>query len=77
MDPKLSILFYKWQEKQEKINNSFDNSRKIYIQDIHSHELIFNNALDTHKCDVCSKKEIKEGYRCKDCDFDLCLDCYK
>jgi hypothetical protein len=47
------------------------------IKALHPHRLHLHLALAAHWCDLCGQ-QIKGGraYRCKLCDFDLCLHCY-
>lgn len=47
------------------------------IPALHPHRLFLNVALASHWCDMCST-QITGGraYRCKLCDFDMCVRCY-
>ncbi len=62
-------------EHHRLVNNSYDKSKIITNTILHKHQLIYNNALDhLHKCDVCLI-QLNGGYRCQECDFDICISC--
>ena len=47
------------------------------LPDLHPHTLRFTTKVSNHYCDVCSLRlEGGRGYRCKLCDFDLCVRCF-
>jgi hypothetical protein len=48
-----------------------------YIPSLHPHHLHLHTSLASHWCDLCHQ-QCKEGraFRCKLCDFDLCMVCY-
>jgi hypothetical protein len=47
------------------------------VADLHPHTLRFTAACSNHYCDVCGLKlEDGKGYRCKLCDFDVCVRCF-
>eukprot|EP01035_Chromulina_nebulosa_P029305 gene29305-38830_t len=48
-----------------------------YIPSLHPHHLHLHTSLASHWCDLCHQP-CKEGraFRCKLCDFDLCMVCY-
>ena len=47
------------------------------LPSLHLHPVFFTNETKMHRCDICSDRIKEEAYRCKTCDFDLCLKCYK
>jgi hypothetical protein len=49
----------------------------LLIPALHPHRLHLHQALDAHWCDLCGQ-QIKDSraFRCKLCDFDLCMICY-
>src|SRR5436190_1941487 len=49
---------------------------EIFDQTIHKDKLIFEANLPYSKCDQCQRTNIWQAYRCKDCDYDCCLDCF-
>jgi hypothetical protein len=48
-----------------------------YLPALHPHRLHLHMSLASHYCDLCGQ-QCKEGraFRCKLCDFDLCIICY-
>lgn len=60
-----------------KRDSSYDETKTLSYPKIHEHKLVFNNSLaGIHNCNgECKKSGLREAYRCKDCDFDLCMDC--
>ena len=48
-----------------------------YLPTLHPHRLHLHTSLASHWCDLCHQ-QCKEGraFRCKLCDFDLCMVCY-
>jgi hypothetical protein len=44
-------------------------------KDVHPHRMYFAN-LHCHWCDMCREK-IQNGFRCRTCDFDMCMACFK
>eukprot|EP01038_Epipyxis_sp_PR26KG_P016156 gene16156-21962_t len=48
-----------------------------YIPALHMHKLHLHLSLGSHWCDLCGQ-QCKDGraFRCKLCDFDLCMVCY-
>ena len=79
MDPHLMMDLHRWEEQCKKRDQCFDHSRKIYLPNIHPHELVFNNGLHNNTCNVCKKIGLREAYRCREkgCDFDCCLECQR
>lgn len=77
MEPALRYELEKWEQQAIKCNASFDDSRKVSLPNFHPHELVYNSSIPNHRCDVCQKGNLTEGYRCrqKECDFDVCLSC--
>ena len=65
------------EQDEEAKTASYDDFRKVSLSTVHPHELVFNNGLTNHSCDVCKKSAIGQGYRCrgKECDFDCCQEC--
>ncbi|CEL94100.1 unnamed protein product [Vitrella brassicaformis CCMP3155] len=49
----------------------------VLIQKLHPHRLFFDETARSHMCDVCRSRIRGESYRCKVCDFDCCIPCYK
>ena len=47
------------------------------LPSLHLHPVFFTNETQMHRCDICRDRIKEEAYRCKTCDFDLCLQCYK
>jgi uncharacterized membrane protein len=49
----------------------------LLIPALHPHKLHLSQTLDSHWCDLCGQ-QIKDSraFRCKLCDFDLCMICY-
>ena len=48
----------------------------LYLPKVHAHGLVFDASIIHHWCDLCSTPiRDKGGYRCKLCDFDICLKC--
>lgn len=43
---------------------------------LHPHRLYYDNTVAGHFCDLC-RARIREGYRCKQCDFDMCQNCFR
>lgn len=48
----------------------------LYLPKVHPHGLVYDPGLCRHWCDLCNEP-IRSGgaYRCKLCDFDVCLRC--
>ena len=47
------------------------------LPDLHPHTLRFTTKVANHSCDVCGLRlEGGKGYRCKLCDYDLCVRCF-
>lgn len=44
---------------------------------IHNHPLFYVSKLPFHTCDLCGDKIKSGAYRCKSCDFDCCVKCFK
>jgi len=66
MEPALLRELERWEQQSKKRDTCFDESRKITLANVHPHELIFNNGLNNNRCDICSKRNLTEGYRCKE-----------
>ena len=47
------------------------------LPQLHLHPLFFTTENRMHRCDVCVERIKEEAYRCKTCDYDLCMHCYK
>lgn len=47
----------------------------LRLPSLHHHELFFDDTNKGHYCDLCSDR-IKNGFRCKECDFDTCNACF-
>ncbi|KAF4701510.1 hypothetical protein FOZ63_000105 [Perkinsus olseni] len=43
---------------------------------VHLHPVFFMTEMKCHSCDVCMERIEDDGYRCKTCDFDVCLRCH-
>ncbi|KAF4653640.1 hypothetical protein FOL47_010418, partial [Perkinsus chesapeaki] len=43
---------------------------------VHLHPVFFMTDMKCHSCDVCMERIEDDGYRCKTCDFDVCLRCH-
>lgn len=43
---------------------------------VHLHPVFFMPEMKCHSCDVCMERIEDDGYRCKTCDFDVCLRCH-
>ena len=54
-----------------------DDNQKIMIDTVHVHELFYATFKLGHKCDICSATHMKNGYRCNQCDFDYCINCFE
>eukprot|EP00923_Selenidium_pygospionis_P038686 GHVN01067334.1.p2 GENE.GHVN01067334.1~~GHVN01067334.1.p2 ORF type:complete len:857 (+),score=123.30 GHVN01067334.1:4809-7379(+) len=49
----------------------------VLIPKIHAHKIYFNLKFTRSWCDVCRTLIRHEGYRCKVCQFDCCVNCFK
>ena len=45
------------------------------IKQFHVHPLHYIDKLPGHYCDLC-RSRMRRGYRCKMCDFDVCVSCF-
>ena len=57
-------------------SNKHAGPSELNKPDIHKHVLKYTTNLYNHRCDVCQMQELQESYRCKECDFDYCLNCF-
>lgn len=44
---------------------------------VHAHPLTHTAGLRGHRCDMCSITGIRESFRCKACDFDMRISCFR
>eukprot|EP00760_Papus_ankaliazontas_P017425 PhM_4_TR17242/c0_g1_i1/m.15699/K05656/ABCB9, TAPL; ATP-binding cassette, subfamily B (MDR/TAP), member 9 len=44
---------------------------------LHPHPIRFEGKMVCIICDLCNTRVHKEGYTCIDCDFDVCVTCYR
>lgn len=56
--------------------SSFTMDLGYLFKELHPHRLYFDSTTYGHLCDLC-RARIREGYRCKQCDFDLCHNCFR
>jgi len=50
-------------------------SMGVLFPELHSHHLHYDRTAG-HYCDMCRARRIKNSYRCKTCDFDVCVPCF-
>lgn len=62
-------------ERSRKREASYDETRRVRFIQVHEHDLIFNNGLVNHYCNLCNTQDLTKSYRCSQCDFDCCLNC--
>jgi hypothetical protein len=49
----------------------------LLVPSLHPHRLHLYSALAGHWCDLCGQRiAAGSAFRCKLCDYDLCMDCY-
>ena len=60
-----------------KAHNKNEGIGQAKIPELHPHTLTLHRKVHNHYCDKCSAR-IDDGkaYRCKLCDFDLCVKCF-
>ena len=46
------------------------------VPHLHNHPLYFTSVA-CHWCDLCAQRIDKQAYRCKLCDFDVCVICFR
>jgi hypothetical protein len=84
IEPKKITKRYYVRIKKHDRKENWNGSKEIQLEHLHNHNLIFTDNLpksDTdfpkYRCDVEDCKYwIEQSYRCQECDFDLCLECY-
>eukprot|EP01105_Mastigella_eilhardi_P021886 TRINITY_DN5337_c0_g1_i3.p1 TRINITY_DN5337_c0_g1~~TRINITY_DN5337_c0_g1_i3.p1 ORF type:complete len:644 (-),score=147.08 TRINITY_DN5337_c0_g1_i3:896-2827(-) len=48
----------------------------VLLPALHHHALMYDGTTAGHTCDLC-RQRLREAYRCQQCDFDLCLQCFE
>lgn len=51
--------------------------------ELHPHRVFYDDTIVGHHCDLCRTRIVQRssgfsgGYRCRQCDFDICMQCFK
>eukprot|EP00922_Rhytidocystis_sp_ex-Travisia-forbesii_P036102 GHVS01053579.1.p1 GENE.GHVS01053579.1~~GHVS01053579.1.p1 ORF type:complete len:879 (+),score=148.29 GHVS01053579.1:45-2639(+) len=56
---------------------SLTKDEGLLFPKLHLHKIHYQARLPGHSCDMCGDRIRGEAYRCRVCDFDCCLDCFK